>query len=82
MRMPILKPGYNVQIGTENQFIVGFGVHQNPSDSVELIPHLEKVETNLGGIPGKVIADAGFGCEENYEYLYLGFKDLVQRMRC
>ena len=69
MRMPILKPGYNVQIGTENQFIVGFGVHQNPSDNVELIPHLEQVEKNLGGIPGKVIADAGFGCEENYEYL-------------
>jgi hypothetical protein len=69
MRMPILKPGYNVQIGTENQFIVGFSVHQNPADSVELIPHLEQVEKNLGGIPGKVIADAGYGCEENYEYL-------------
>jgi transposase len=69
MRMPILKPGYNVQIGTENQFIVGFGVHQNPSDNVELIPHLEQVEKNLGVIPEKVIADAGFDCEENYEYL-------------
>jgi hypothetical protein len=46
-----------------------FSVHQNPADSVELIPHLEQVEKNLGGIPGKVIADAGYGCEENYEYL-------------
>ena len=24
-----LKPGYNVQIGTENQFVVGFSVHQD-----------------------------------------------------
>ena len=69
LRMPILKPGYNVQIGTENQYIVGFSVHQNPSDSVGLIPHLEQVEKNLGGLPGKVIADAGYGCEQNYDYL-------------
>jgi len=69
LRVPILKPGYNVHIGTENQFIVGFSVHQNPSDTVGLIPHLEQVETNLGFIPGKVIADAGFGSEENYFYL-------------
>ncbi|MFN2302587.1 MAG: IS1182 family transposase, partial [Anaerolineales bacterium] len=69
MRMPILKPGYNVQIGTENQFIVGFSVHQNASDTVGLIDHLEQVEKNLGMIPGKIIADAGYGCEENYVYL-------------
>ena len=67
MRMPILKPGYNVHIGTENQFIVGYSVHQNPSDSVGLIAHLEQVEKNLGALPGKIIADAGYGCEENYE---------------
>ena len=69
MRVPMLKPGYNVHIGTEDQFIVGFSVHQNPSDTVELIPHLEQVEKNLGVIPGKVIADAGFGSEQNYVYL-------------
>jgi hypothetical protein len=69
MRVPMLKPGYNVHIGTENQYIVGFSVHQNPSDTVGLIPHLEQVEKNLGFIPGKVIADAGFGSEENYVYL-------------
>ena len=69
MRMPILKPGYNVQIGTENQFIVGFSVDQNPADNVGLISHLDQVEKNLGAIPGKIIADAGYGCEENYDYL-------------
>jgi transposase len=69
MRVPILKPGYNVQIGTENQFIVGFSVHQNPSDTVSLIAHLEQVEKNLGTVPGKIIADAGYGSEENYSYL-------------
>ena len=27
-----LKPGYNVQVGTENQFVTGFSIHQNPGD--------------------------------------------------
>jgi transposase len=68
-RQPTLKPGYNVQIGTENQFILGFYIDQNPSDSVGLISQLEQVETNLGVIPGKLIGDAGYGSEENYAYL-------------
>jgi transposase len=69
MREPTLKPGYNVQIGTEDQFIVGFSVHQNPADNPGLISHLDQVEKNLGVIPEKIVADAGFGCEENYVYL-------------
>jgi len=68
-RTSMLKPGYNVHIGTEKQFVVGFSIHQNPADTVGLKPHLEQVEKNLGVIPGKVIADAGYGCEENYDYL-------------
>jgi hypothetical protein len=34
-----------------------------------LKPHLEKVKTLLGKLPGTVIADAGYGGEENYAYL-------------
>ncbi len=64
-----LKAGYNIQMGTENQFIVGYSVHQNPGDAGLLIPHLEKVKTQLGGLPENIIADAGYGSEENYEYL-------------
>lgn len=66
MRNRNLKPGYNIQIGTENQFIVGFSIHQNASDSVCLPDHIEQVKANLGLIPDKLIADAGYGSEENY----------------
>lgn len=69
MRNGQLKPGYNVQIGTENQFILGYSVHQRPTDTRCLIPHLEKVKSQLGKLPGVVIADAGYGGEENYDYL-------------
>ncbi|MFC0211971.1 transposase [Paenibacillus chartarius] len=47
MRNGQLKPGYNVQIGTENQFVVGYSVHQRPIDTRCIIPHLEKVKSNL-----------------------------------
>jgi transposase len=69
MRNGQLKPGYNVQIGTENQFIVGYSLHQRPTDTRCLKPHLEKVKTALGKLPGTIIADAGYGGEENYAYL-------------
>lgn len=69
MRNGQLKPGYNVQIGTENQFVVGFSIHQKANDLNALIPHLEQVQRRLGRLPQAVIADAGYGSEENYAYL-------------
>ena len=65
-----LKPGYNVQIGTENQFVVGYSVHQEAGDTSCLKEHFEELKKQLGGkLPGNVVADAGYGSEENYEYL-------------
>jgi transposase len=69
MRNGQLKPGYNVQIGTENQFIVGYTLHQRPTDTRCLKPHLDKVKAALGKLPSTIIADAGYGGEENYAYL-------------
>ena len=34
------KPGYNLQIGTENQYITDFGLFSNPTDTLTLIPFL------------------------------------------
>jgi hypothetical protein len=68
---PWPKPAYNVQAGTEGQFIVGFSVHGRAGDTACLIPHLEQVRANLNGrLPGKIVADAAYGSEENYAYLH------------
>lgn len=64
-----LKPGYNVQMGTEGQFIIGYSLHQKTTDTSFLIPHLKYLQKNLGKLPKNIIADAGYGSEENYEYL-------------
>jgi transposase len=67
---PWPKPAYNVQIGTEGQFITGFSVHNRAGDTACLIPHLEQVYQNTGGrLPKKIVADAAYGSEENYAYL-------------
>lgn len=64
-----LKPGYNRQIGTENRYIVGFTIHPNPTDTKTLILHLKHLEEKLGRLPENIVADAGYGSEENYEFL-------------
>jgi transposase len=66
---PWPKPAYNVQIGTEGQFVVGFSVHGRAGDTSCLIPHLENLRTHLGRLPENVITDAGYGSEENYAYV-------------
>ena len=63
-----LKPGYNVQMGTENQFILFYSIHQRPTDTRCFIPHLEKLSTSSLPMPKTVIADAGYGSEENYVF--------------
>jgi hypothetical protein len=64
-----LKPGYNWQISTQNQYILGYTLHQNPTDTATLSVHIESLEKNLGVVPDTLVADAGYGSEENYEYL-------------
>lgn len=65
-----LKAGYNIQIGTEEQFVVGFSLHQRPGDPGCLIPHLEETKQQRGGQqPKNAIADSAYGSEENYAYL-------------
>ncbi len=63
------KPGYNVQIGTENQFITNFGLYNNPTDTTTLPSFLALDEARLGRIPEVICADSGYGSEENYALL-------------
>jgi transposase len=64
-----LKPGYNWQISTENQYISGYTIHQTSNDTNALQPHMESLKDSLGKMPDVLVADAGYGSEENYEYL-------------
>jgi len=64
-----LKPGYNVQISTNNQFIASYSLHPNPTDTKTLIPHLQQHIGLFGQKPNNITADAGYGSEQNYQWL-------------
>ncbi|WP_407308493.1 IS1182 family transposase [Desulfosporosinus sp. SB140] len=68
MRNSQLKPGYNVQIGVEAEYIVGLAISSERSDQLTLISFLEKLIENLPKRYHNVIADAGYESEENYVY--------------
>lgn len=69
MRNGQLKPTYNVQTSTENQTIIHYTLHQNTNDLHTLKPHLDSYEHLYGKLPEVLTADAGYGSEENYDYL-------------
>lgn len=68
-----LKPSYNIQAGTEKQFIINYTIHQTPSDMASFIQHMDDTLTMLERLgiqnPLRIGADAGYGSEQNYEFL-------------
>src|SRR6201996_6410918 len=69
MRNGQLKPGYNVQISTNKQFITSYSLHQDTTDSRTLITHVKEHIRNYGIKPANITADAGYGSQENYGWL-------------
>ena len=61
-----LKAGYNIQIATQGQYSLAYGVYSNPTDTKTLIPFLEEIEMNYFELPKHIVADAGYGSEANY----------------
>ena len=41
-RKPLARPAYNVQMGTEGQFVVGYSIHQQADDTSCFIPHMQQ----------------------------------------
>jgi hypothetical protein len=62
-----LKAGYNVQIATEGQYTLAYGVFANPTDTKTLTPFLDQIEEQYFELPEHIVADAGYGSEQNYE---------------
>ncbi|MFC3198153.1 transposase [Parapedobacter deserti] len=64
-----LKPAYNTQISTEEQLITHYSIHQTAGDTTTLEGHLEGFQQQYGTQSKEVVADSGYGSEENYELL-------------
>lgn len=64
-----LKPAYNLQISTQDQFILNYTLHQTSTDYQTLPSHIEQYESLYQTLPEAVVADAGYGSDENYGIL-------------
>jgi hypothetical protein len=64
-----LKPCYNLQAATENQFYTNFAFFPNPNDTRTLIPFFNLHQLRYNQMPKAAITDAGYGSEENYAFL-------------
>ena len=63
------KPGYNLQISAENQFITDFALFPNPTDTLTMIPFFNSFLNRYGRLPSVAVADSGYGSEENYRFM-------------
>ena len=69
MRNGQTKPGYNLQLATENQFITDFALFSNPADTLTMIPFLQSFSSRYDRLAHIVVADSGYGSEENYRFM-------------
>lgn len=63
------KPGYNLQIGIENLFILDFGLFQSPGDTFTMVPFFKSFFERYRKLPGIGVADSSYGSEENYRFM-------------
>ena len=67
MRNGQLKPGYNVNVATCSDFIIGSYISSDRNDVHTLIPFMEQLKKNYAGRNiGSVVVDSGYESEENY----------------
>ncbi len=69
MRNAQLKPGYNVQIGVDSEYIVGVDIYSDRNDVWTMVPFLKQLEEKLSFCYPSVTADSGYESEEGYTYL-------------
>lgn len=66
MRNGQLKPAYNLQISTNQQFITNYGLFQTTADTTTLKAFVHDHIETYQETPESLTADAGYGSEENY----------------
>jgi transposase len=64
-----LKPAYNVQASSNNQYLTNYTLAQTTADTTTLKNHLANHIDNYNQKPETLTADAAYGSEENYNDL-------------
>ncbi|EOW9528324.1 IS1182 family transposase [Bacillus cytotoxicus] len=62
-----LKAAYNIQVATGGQYALAYSIFPNPTDTRTLIPFLDEIEQHDFQLPKHIVADAGYGSQQNYD---------------
>ena len=62
----VFKPGYNIQAGTCDGYVVQIGIFSARADTVTLTEFIDSFNASYGFYPEYVVADAGYGSTDNY----------------
>ncbi|MGC2718858.1 MAG: IS1182 family transposase [Candidatus Acidiferrales bacterium] len=78
-----LALSYNAQISTDaaQGLIVGVAVTQEPNDSGQLLPAVDRLEQRLAKKPQQMVADSGYSMRENIEKMATREIDFLGTMR-
>ncbi len=78
-----LALSYNAQISTDatHGLIVGVAVTQEPNDSAQLLPAVDRVEQRIEKKPQQMVADSGYTTRENIEKMAGREIDFLGTMR-
>jgi transposase len=78
-----LALSYNAQISTDaaQGLIVGVAVTQEPNDSGQLLPAVDRLEQRLEKKPQQMVADSGYSTRENIEKMARREIDFLGTMR-
>ncbi len=74
-----LKPGYNIQIGVSDEYILHVGISSERNDYRTLIPFLEGFKTKYGYYPKYPVGDSGYGGLINYRYMKLNDMEIYTK---
>ena len=69
MRNGQLKPGYNVQVGVNSEYITGIDAFSNRTDYGTMVPFMETMRRKHGKKYKSATTDAGYERFNNYLYL-------------
>lgn len=69
MKEGYTAPGYNVQLATEHQIILAYGLFSDRNDNHLLKPMINEIKERTKRKPEIIITDAGYGNKRNYRFL-------------
>ena len=72
----VFKPGYNLQIGVSDEYVMHADIYSNPTDTKTFVPFMESYREAYGHYPKWPIGDAGYGSYDNYMYCIINGMEL------